>query len=213
MNSSIYEMNAIDNNITSWNYDTTIQRRINSIPNDELGKWNKQDIKDFIRDKLQIHQKNSFDQKLRCSLCSSRLGVTSDGDIEHFVPKGKFPHFTYEIKNLSLACTKCNQIEKRVYVSIDEPYNTQYENNIFNLIHPIFDKNSDHLIRVINQSNRVVLIKQKNGSIKGNKTIELLNLNAEARQDDRFIEYIAASQNKSCLYKKLYDLICYKKDL
>lgn len=44
----------------------------------------------------------------KCAYCESNIGHVSDAHIEHYRPKAKFPHLTFDWDNLLLACSKCN---------------------------------------------------------------------------------------------------------
>ena len=71
--------------------------------------WEKdcfQEIKDNIRDHLRPEQGN------KCCYCKRELGYDiKDVDIEHIIPKSKYPKFTFEPKNLALSCPGCNTIK------------------------------------------------------------------------------------------------------
>ncbi|MBA4291219.1 MAG: HNH endonuclease [Pseudomonas sp.] len=44
----------------------------------------------------------------RCCFCRRRLGDNGDTDLEHFVDKGAFKEFSFEVRNLALSCGICN---------------------------------------------------------------------------------------------------------
>jgi len=44
----------------------------------------------------------------KCAYCESEIGHVSDAHIEHYRPKARFPHLTFDWDNLLLACGICN---------------------------------------------------------------------------------------------------------
>lgn len=61
--------------------------------------WNRKEIKDAL--KVETSEK--------CAYCEARFLAVSFGDIEHILPKSKFPRLVVDWNNLTLACGKCNQ--------------------------------------------------------------------------------------------------------
>ena len=95
-------------------------------------------------------------------------------DIEHVLPKakGKYPQFMFDLRNLSVACKRCNMGIKRQDIGFylggggeADPFQSQY----YELIHPNADNIDDHLEFVSLQHNNKLMIKYKvvNGSRKG----------------------------------------------
>ncbi|MDY7015653.1 MAG: HNH endonuclease [Cyanobacteriota bacterium] len=44
----------------------------------------------------------------KCAYCESKIAVVTYGAIDHFFPKSKYPHLTFEWTNLLLSCDRCN---------------------------------------------------------------------------------------------------------
>ena len=99
------------------------------------------ELKKNIRDYARIQQGN------RCCYCKSVLpfdkGTT---DIEHILPKKKYPNFVYEPKNLALACKTCNtnKGEKEVLNKTDIKRYPSTSTNV-KIIHHHYDKYEDHI--------------------------------------------------------------------
>jgi len=128
-------------------------------------------------------------QANKCCFCESKVIQVDDGDVEHFRPKAAYKQkqsdklqrpgyfwLAYDWDNLFLACTKCNQRNKKnMFPLIKEE--SRAKNNLDTLsdekpyfIHPEFDIPEDHI------TFEGPFIKQKNGSIRGKKTILELDL-------------------------------------
>jgi len=129
-------------------------------------------------------------QHHKCCFCESRIGHIDDGDVEHFRPKKAFQQaigtpllrpgyfwLAYEWSNLFLACTKCNQRNKR---------------NLFPLIttttrvsNPLVDvANEDPIFIDPTRENPEVYIsfqdeycKAINQNTRGSESIKILDLN------------------------------------
>jgi hypothetical protein len=104
-------------------------------------------------------------------------------DIEHVLPKGngKFPQFTFEIRNLSVSCKRCNMgikgSDTSFYVgAADEadPFRSEH----YRFIHPNLDVANDHLELIVFQHNTKRMVKYRvvNTSLKGSETYEYFEL-------------------------------------
>lgn len=59
-----------------------------------------------------------------CGYCGKRFDVTlTDSQIEHFIPKKKFPQFKHDYKNLILCCPTCNNKKHEDWPSNDASRN------------------------------------------------------------------------------------------
>jgi hypothetical protein len=66
----------------------------------------------------------------KCLYCESKIGHVYYGDVEHILPKSVFPDLTFDLTNLSYACSICNNKKKDYHDPdlflinpfIDDPY-------------------------------------------------------------------------------------------
>lgn len=65
----------------------------------------------------------------KCAYCEAKMLSVSYGDIEHIRPKKIFPHLVVEWKNLTLACSRCNQAKGAKW-DPDLPFVNPYEDAI-----------------------------------------------------------------------------------
>lgn len=104
-------------------------------------------------------------------------------DSEHVLPKSdeKFAKFTFELRNLSVSCKRCNMGIKRADTSFyvgapveEDPFKSEY----YTFIHPNLDVVDDHLQLVSIQFNTIRMVKYSvvNSSPKGTKTKEYFKL-------------------------------------
>lgn len=108
---------------------------------------------------------------------------------EHLAPKAQYRKFTFETRNLVLACFKCNSEYKKTYntVVLD---NDDYARVEFSIVHPILDKFSDHLVL-----DKTGVLKERNGCEKGKKTIRLFGLDESSQVGLRSAYLRAAREN------------------
>lgn len=133
----------------------------------------------------------------KCAYCEAEHPL----EIEHYRPKGKvsgdnehngYFWLTYEWSNLLLACSGCNSGEdakgtkfplamggKRIYSPQKDPSQWVSNSETFLnekplLLNPEIDTPEDHLEFLFNGA-----VKELNGSIRGEKTISICNLNRE----------------------------------
>jgi uncharacterized protein (TIGR02646 family) len=118
-------------------------------------------------------------QSHRCAYCCSRL-MGEQPHRDHIAPKGLnlHPEFTFEVRNLVLACYYCNSERKGETdtVAVKKP---QYADCQFTIVHPILDDPEGHVKFVGHRGD--ILIQAVNGSVKGQTTIDLFDL-ASANQ-------------------------------
>lgn len=113
-------------------------------------------------------------QSSRCAYCCTRLRETKPHR-DHIAPKGAtlHPEFTFELRNLVLACFFCNT-ERKGETDTVSVKASQYTNCQFTIVHPILDNPTHHLTFVGHRGN--ILIQTVNGSGKGQTTIALFDL-------------------------------------
>lgn len=85
-------------------------------------------------------------------------------DIEHVLPKGNgnFPQYTFELRNLSVSCKRCNMSIKKSDISFysagaNEP--NPFKSEHYKFIHPNLDNIDDHLEFISEQRNAKIMIK------------------------------------------------------
>lgn len=72
----------------------------------------------------------------KCAYCESKISHIDYGDVEHLLPKSKFPQLRYSYENLTYACSVCNT-KKGDFFDAQTP-----------LLNPYEDKPEDHLMAV-----------------------------------------------------------------
>lgn len=106
--------------------------------------WDKQifqDLKSRIRDHLRNQQSNL------CCYCKRVLSFDPGStDIEHILPKSKFPQFAFEPLNLALSCPVCNN-HKSFKPVLHKENITRYPKvrNNFTIVHAHYDNYSEHI--------------------------------------------------------------------
>jgi uncharacterized protein (TIGR02646 family) len=84
-------------------------------------------------------------------------------DIEHILPKSLYGQFMFEIKNLSIACKRCNMdIKKARTEFIDSSLfniNSPFISNYYLIIHPNIDNYYSHMSRTAFEINDFKFIK------------------------------------------------------
>jgi uncharacterized protein (TIGR02646 family) len=94
------------------------------IPNSVQGRYSHKSIKEALLNET----------SKKCAYCESKILHIGYGDIEHILPKKKFPEKTFEWTNLTLACGKCNQNKSHYYdesLMLLNPYVDYVEEEIF----------------------------------------------------------------------------------
>lgn len=148
------------------------------------------EIKERIKLQLQKLQGNE------CAFCGLNLR-TRVSQIEHIAPKGKklHPEFTFEKKNLILACSLCNGFSKKASFNTISIKNINYNLCEFNIVHPYFDNPDDHFeyVKGVNDLAYLIQIKKINGipSQKGTKSNELFELDSPAMTEERYKDALA----------------------
>ncbi len=141
-------------------------------------------------------------QNGKCCFCEQKRPHGREGDVEHFRPKTGFRVDTesslqkpgyywlaYDFDNLFYACKVCNQEYKKNYFPLSDEtkrafsHNDDWKNEDSLILHPEFDNPSDHIEFVAE------IAKPKDGSAKGEITIEFAGLNDPKLVEQRF-EYL-----------------------
>jgi len=117
-----------------------------------------------------------FDRK--CAYCSSKLGITDHGNIEHFYPKSVYPEKALDIENLLIACHICN-VSKAAKFPLDSNGNPL-------LLNPRIDNFDEHIALF---DDGVMQAKSERGAA----TIDTLKLNRPELIECRRYEIIERS--------------------
>ncbi len=110
-------------------------------------------------------------------------------DTEHVLPKGRFPEFTFELKNLNISCRRCNMTIKGEKISFylgTTGETNPFRSELYSFLHPNFDVRSAHLRIVMMQIDGSLYLKYivTPGSDKGAETYRFFRL--EELEEDAF---------------------------
>lgn len=105
----------------------------------------------------------------KCMYCESEVLHIDYGDVEHIKPKSTFPEHKFNWVNLGFACIKCNRENKK----------DKYDPNF---IDPYEENPDDHIQAAVG------IIIAKNGSQKGQITIDIVNLNRPDLLEKRYTD-------------------------
>jgi len=120
-------------------------------------------------------------QSNRCAYCGARL-YEKRPHRDHIAPKSPHYKWTFWPANLVLACYCCN-VDCKNEVDTVTVVALTYKRTTFNIVHPFLDEPSEHLNFAIDKN--AILIRSKNGSEKGKRTIELFRLMEPERAKQR----------------------------
>lgn len=118
------------------------------VPDTIKGRYRHQEIRSSLEN--ETHNK--------CAYCETYIKPASFGDVEHFLPKAKYPNDIFKWENLTLACEVCNRTHKKEH---DNPP----------LINPYIDTPTNHL-----EPEGPMIISKLNDQ-KGDTTVTVLQLN------------------------------------
>ncbi|MBZ7507809.1 HNH endonuclease [Klebsiella michiganensis] len=103
----------------------------------------------IIRKQIRRHYLN--EQGKHCAYCRM-YNHSSHGlswDIDHILPKDKFPQFLFQPLNLILACRACNIAKKDDVYLVDKSnvskYKYPHNSDDYEIIHPHFDSYEDNI--------------------------------------------------------------------
>lgn len=106
------------------------------------------DIKSRMREHLRVWQQD------QCCYCRQELGYDQrESDLEHIVDKSGHWKFGFTPQNIALSCPACNSIKTSQEVLVDEKVNVaEYPTDgaSFKIVHPYFDRYSDHITILAN---------------------------------------------------------------
>lgn len=112
--------------------------------NDDTDIWTLKEI-DYLRSHIKKHYVK--EQQFECCYC--RQSFLSDHgrvwDIEHVIPQSTHRAFTFEPRNLALACIKCNG-PKSNHAATFKPHTKFPESSEhYCIVHPHFDEYNEHI--------------------------------------------------------------------
>ena len=122
----IPEPQILTNNKTKWTkeYLSALKKEI-PMTNTIRNRYKRKEIKEAL-----IKETSG-----KCAYCESKLLHISYGDIEHILPKSKYPELYVEWTNLTLSCELCNRNGKNDYYDKENP-----------LLNPYIDNPYEHLL-------------------------------------------------------------------
>jgi hypothetical protein len=126
------------------------------------GNWDNDRLKEI---KAKIKEYHRVFIRNRCCYCARIFNGEFKMviDIEHILPKGKFPIYEFTPVNLSIACKRCNmQIKKQDITFLDNLDETKKEPFIserYLFIHPNLDIYKEHLNYIVQIYDDNILIK------------------------------------------------------
>lgn len=122
--------------------------------------------------KRRITEDMVVNQSRRCAYCGMRL-LGEEHHRDHIAPVEHHQQFTFEVRNLVLACYFCNS-ECKWRTDTVANVAQDYAQCVFTIVHPILDEPTEHL-RYIGHRLKV-LVQAVDGSAKGQTTIDMFDL-------------------------------------
>ncbi|HDS1039277.1 TPA: HNH endonuclease [Stenotrophomonas maltophilia] len=115
-------------------------------------KWS-DDILELVRCEVRDHYRRV--QHLTCVYCLNPVSVRSaaGAPVEHIAPKSMYLSYMFEPLNLCVCCPDCNEYKRNREVHTDPPIIGRVpaaypnESDKFRIVHPHFDKYSEHIRR------------------------------------------------------------------
>lgn len=165
----------------------------------EVGDWDsgKKYIKNF---KKNLREYMYDKQNKLCAFCRIHVSLACvPMHREHIVYKNEHPQWMFLPENLCVACPTCNEFKGTTEV-LEDPQTVSYPNEStgFKIIHPLYDKYSDHIELVGD-----VLYKGK--SDKGIFTINTCHLYRVDLAEER-VDMKMLSENKGKIIAELIGL-------
>ncbi|HDS2645224.1 TPA: HNH endonuclease [Klebsiella aerogenes] len=147
---------------------------------DKVKVWEHKLLKSMRRELKQYILSNRNDG-FKCAYCLKDFHNEHNMniDVEHILPKSQYPEYTFTLKNLAVACKRCNLLIKRNDVSFlnsnfirKKPFNSKY----YKIFHPVIDR-KNHLSLLDVHFNGCHIIKYQTNSEKANNTYIYFKLN------------------------------------
>lgn len=168
--------------------------------------WKTDGLAKEIRHKLSEFTLNN--QRALCAYCELRL---RDGGIqlEHFIPKARYPQFTYEPRNIFSCCSSCNSPKvKKSKDIVVEPYNKGvYEANVFKIVHPYFHNPDDHIKY---RDEKRIVFAMKQCTDLGRQTIKFFKWNSRSSIEDRIDRSKQRKYSDKQIARLIQQIVLYK---
>lgn len=140
---------------------------------------------DFLNDIKEKIKKHLLKKQLEnCCYCKKNLSgeFSIVIDIEHILPKSKYPKFMFDLMNLAISCKRCNMKIKKNDIAFLNDFFFQSESYFdtkgYNIVHPNLDVYDNHLQLYSIQRGSVKIIKYiiVDNSRKGDYTYSYFKL-------------------------------------
>lgn len=194
-------------NAGSWTNDVmSYYNKGLDIPYASLKKYGHPDIKTAV-----INETNE-----KCAYCESCVTAVYYGDIEHIIPKAKYPRWAFYWKNLTFICNKCNNA-KRDYASKQTPLLNPYTDDIYSHLSAfgpmIMHINASHRGKITHMRlklNRKKLVEKRSEAILSFSNV-LDEYNKETDLDVKEVYRDQLDEMLSAENEYAFTLICYAK--
>ena len=166
-----------------WRVAKALRRYLEKTPVSDPWKNGKNATKEF---KSEVTRLLLIEQSKRCAYCGSRL-FEEKPHRDHIAPKETYRKWIFWPQNLVLSCFRCNTEAKASY----DPVVTEgksYRTTTFGFVHPYLDDPTEHF--TFTPGGFALLIFSKNGSLKGQASIDLFDLSSTERAHQRAKDYL-----------------------
>ncbi|WP_421184424.1 HNH endonuclease [Aeromonas enteropelogenes] len=156
--------------------------------NTSLKIW-EHDVLKKTRADIKTHIINERENGKKCAYCLKSFNNEHNMniDIEHILPKSKYPKYTFTLKNLAVACKRCNlQIKRDDTSFLTTSFNPRkpFKSEFYKLTHPVIDKKNKLQLREIRFQN-IHIVKYTYDNEKAKYTYDYFKLeNVEIEQLD-----------------------------
>jgi uncharacterized protein (TIGR02646 family) len=144
----------------------------------ETKVWENASLKD-VRNSLKRHIRLNRVDGNKCAYClkSFHNEHNMNIDVEHILPKGDYSEYTFTLKNLTIACKRCNlQIKGSDTSFLNENFDRKkpFKSKYYKITHPVIDKNNLSLVEMHFQTAHIV--KYQYNNIKSENTYNYFKL-------------------------------------
>lgn len=175
-------------------------------------KKNFQNIeKRYNHNEVKTSLKKMFEKK--CAFCESHIIHVDYGQIEHFMPKSKYPNLCFEWNNFLLSCSICNgKSNKGDKFPLDQeggPFINPVDENPENYLKFEFDEITKTFLIFPKNDRAVTTIKElglnrddlvENRTIELSKIVYMLDLVLDKNQDKVLEEFVNVFSEKDQYY-------------